>query len=144
MHQRRIDPTPSFAFPHVGGSSNSLAKKDPLDVCSLSCQVTLKPVSLPLQQDFRFFQHPHPHRYRRTLRRAFPNRERYEVPTFRHEKYTGLGACYRPGSLMTTETQIMIVPPASCTVWFKRINHFRLFRFTVFITDSDIFTLPVI
>lgn len=88
----------SFAFLHVFGSSNSLATKDPPDVCSLSCRVTLKPVSPPLQQGVRFFRHPHPHHYRYPLRCTFPNRERYEVPTFRNEKYIGLGACYRPGS----------------------------------------------
>lgn len=134
----------SFAFLHVFGSSNSLATKDPPDVCSLSCRVTLKPVSPPLQQGVRFFRHPHPHHYRYPLRCTFPNRERYEVPTFRNEKCAGLGACYRPGSLVATETQTIIVSPTSNTVWFKRVNHFRLFTFTVFITGSDIFTLPAI
>ena len=144
MHQgQRFWPL-SFAFLHVVGSSNSLAMKDPPDVSALSCQITLKPVSPPLQQGIRFFRHPHPHHYRYPLRCTFPNRERYEVPTFRNEKYAGLGACYRPGSLVATETQTIIVSPTSNTVWFKRVNHFRLFTFTVFITDSDIFTLPAI
>lgn len=30
------------------------------------------------------------------------------------------------------------------TFWFKRLNHLRLFTVTVFIADSDIFTLPAI
>ena len=144
MHQDQRCWPPSFAFPHRGGSAYSLAKKDQPDVCSLSCQVTLKPVSLPLQQGIRFFQHPHPHHYRCTLRCTFPNGERYGVPTFRNEKFTGLGACYRPGSLMATETQHEIVSPASSTFWFKRNNHLRLLFVTVFTTASDIFTLPVI
>ena len=134
----------SFAFLHVFGSSNSLATKDPPDVSALSCRITLKPVSPPLQQGVRFFRHPHPHHYRYPLRCTFPNRERYEVPTFRNEKCAGLGACYRPGSLVATETQTIIVSPTSNIVWFKRVNHFRLFTFTVFITGSDIFTLPAI
>ncbi len=97
MHQRKVYLAPSFAFLHVDGSSNYLAKKDPPDVCPLSCRV--KPVSLPLQQDFCFFRHPHPHRHRHTLRLYVPQEgKRYEVPTFRNEKYIGLGACYRPGS----------------------------------------------
>ena len=60
------------------------------------------------------------------------------------EKYDGLGACYRPGSVWTTRTQALSVLPASNTVLDKRDNHLRLLQFTVFITDSDIFTLPSI
>jgi len=140
MHQgQKVWPL-SFAFLHVVGSSNSLATRDPPDVCSLSCRVTLKPVSPPLQQGVRFFRHPHPYHYQYPLRCTFPKRERYEVPTFRNEKCAGLGACYRPGSLVATETHVIIVSPTSSTVWFKRDNHFRLFRFTVFIAGSDTFT----
>ena len=60
------------------------------------------------------------------------------------EKYDGLDACYRPGSVWTTRTQALSVLPASNTVLDKRDNHLRLSQFTVFITDSDIFTLPSI
>ncbi len=40
MHQSSIESVPSFAFPHAVDSPNSLAMKDPLDVGSLSRQVT--------------------------------------------------------------------------------------------------------
>ncbi len=116
MHQGQRCWPLSFAFLHVVGSLNSLATRDPPDVCALSCRVTLKPVSPPLQRGVRFFRHPHPHHYRYPLRCTFPNRERYEVPTFRNEKCAGLGACYRPGSLVATETQTIIVSPTSITV----------------------------
>jgi hypothetical protein len=47
-------------------------------------------------------------------------------------------------TVLATETQEKIVSPAASTFWSKRINHFRLFRFTVVNADSDIFTLPAI
>ena len=54
MHRCQRSWLPSFAFPHEGGSSNSLAQSDPLDVSSLSCQVitcipaiTARPSLLP-------------------------------------------------------------------------------------------------
>ena len=78
------------------------------------------------------------------LTMRFPSREQYGVPTFRYEKCAGLGACFRPGSPLATETQSQSVSPASIPFWFKRTNHFRLLCITIFITDSDIFTLPAI
>jgi hypothetical protein len=44
-----------ICFPSLIGSPNYLAMKDQSDVGSLSCQVTFKPVSMPLQHGFRFF-----------------------------------------------------------------------------------------
>ena len=60
------------------------------------------------------------------------------------EKYAGVGAGYRPGSAWATRTQTIDVLPASNTFLVKRGNHLRLFTFTVFIADSDLFTLPAI
>jgi hypothetical protein len=34
--------------------------------------------------------------------------------------------------------------PTSNPVWVKRFNHFRLAHMTIFIADSDIFTIPAI
>jgi hypothetical protein len=62
----------SFAFPHDDGSPNSLAKKDPLDVGTLSCRVTFKPISRPLQPSLRFFQHPTPALSWASLTSRFP------------------------------------------------------------------------
>ena len=59
-HQATARPRSSFAFPHSHGSPNSLAMKDQSDVGPLSCRVTLKPVSIPLQDDLRFFRPPKP------------------------------------------------------------------------------------
>jgi hypothetical protein len=67
------NPLLSFASSHSHGSPDSLAKKDQSDVGALSCQVTFKPVSAPLQHGVRFFRHPHPHRHGHTLRDAVPN-----------------------------------------------------------------------
>ena len=50
----------SFAFPHTNGSTNFFATCHQSDVGPLSCQVTLKPVSAPLQRSIRFFQYPTP------------------------------------------------------------------------------------
>jgi hypothetical protein len=49
----------SFACPHTNGSTNFFATHQS-DVGPLSCQVTLKPVSAPLQRSIRFFQYPTP------------------------------------------------------------------------------------
>jgi len=45
---------------------------------------------------------------------------------------------------MDHENAIINVSPTSNTFWFKRISRFRLSTLTIFITDSDIFTLPAI
>jgi hypothetical protein len=50
----------SFAFPHTNGSPNFPATYHQSDVGPLSCRVTFKPVSVPLQHGIRFFQHPKP------------------------------------------------------------------------------------
>ena len=42
------------------------------------------------------------------------------------------------------ETQKSDVSPASNTFWFKRLNHLRLAPITIFIADSDTFTIPAI
>ena len=34
--------------------------------------------------------------------------------------------------------------PASIAFWLKRDNHFRLFSITIFITGSNVFTIPTI
>lgn len=48
------------------------------------------------------------------------------------------------GRVWATRMQtIIILPPSSCLL-AKRVNLLRLFRFTIFITGSDIFTLPAI
>jgi len=61
---------------------------------------------------------PNPHHHGRTSRRAVPATpgvvRGFHVPL---EKYDGLGACYRPGSVWTTRTQALSVLPASNTVW---------------------------
>src|ERR1700674_848555 len=46
--------------PHTNGSTNFFATYHQSDVGPLSCQVTLKPVSAPLQRGIRFFQYPTP------------------------------------------------------------------------------------
>ena len=51
---------PSFAFPPEVGSTEVHATRHPSDVGSLSCRVTFKPVSAPLQHGIRFFRHPKP------------------------------------------------------------------------------------
>jgi len=47
-----------ICFPSLQGSPIYLAKKDLLDVGSLSCQVLFQLVSGSLQVGIRFFQHP--------------------------------------------------------------------------------------
>jgi hypothetical protein len=59
-------------------------------------------------------------------------------------KSAGLGACCRPGGLMATRAQKLMTLPTSIPVWVKRFNHFRLAYMTIFIADSDTFTLPAI
>ena len=73
--------------------------KDQSDVGPLSCRVTFKPVSAPLQDDLRFFRPPKPAPPWAPLRFAVlpEGQARYGVSTFRSEKYAGLGACCRPG-----------------------------------------------
>ena len=77
----------------------------------------------------------------RTLSRQAPGAIRgFHVPL---EKYAGLGACYRPGSVWTTHVNASYdnVLPSLQHRLVKRDNHFRLYTFTVFITGSDFFDL---
>ena len=61
VHRRVVEPPPSpICFPRLRCSPYSLAKRHQSDVCSLSCRVTLKPVSAPLQDGIRFFRPPKP------------------------------------------------------------------------------------
>lgn len=48
-----------FAFPHINGSPIYLETYHQSDVGPLSCRVTFKPVSTPLQRDLRFFAISH-------------------------------------------------------------------------------------
>ncbi len=64
-HQHKLQP--SFAFPHYFDSPNSLTILDQMDVCSLSCRITFKPVSTRLQHGIRFFHPPNLHTHRFTL-----------------------------------------------------------------------------
>ncbi len=67
-----------------------------------------------------------------------------EIPGFHVplQKSAGLGACCRPGGVSVTRAQKLTTLPTSSTFWFKRVNPLRLFDMTIFITGSDIFTLP--
>ena len=68
----------SFAFPHTNGSTNFFATYHQSDVGPLSCQVTLKPVSAPLQRGIRFFQYSTP---------ASPLAEPYGLLSSEEERY---------------------------------------------------------
>ncbi len=67
-----------------------------------------------------------------------------EVPGFHVplQKSAGLGACCRPGGISVTRAQKLRTLPTSSTFWFKRFNTLRLFDMTIFITGSDVFTIP--
>lgn len=52
--------SPSSAFPHLTISQGSLAMNDLAEVCPLSCQAMLQPVSRPLQLGVRFLRIPLP------------------------------------------------------------------------------------
>ncbi len=71
-----------FAFPHINGSPSFLATYHLSDVGSLSRRVTLKPVSVRLQNGIRFFRHPTPAPPWAGFAACCPRRERYGVSTF--------------------------------------------------------------
>ena len=92
---------PPSAFSLSGGSSISLATKDPSDVGSLSRPVMLQPVSAPLQRGIRFFRHLKP-AHRSTRLAASPPADAeastggvrgFHVPLM---KYVRVGTCCRP------------------------------------------------
>ena len=76
-----------FAFPHTNGSTNFFAKYHQSDVGPLSCQVTLKPVSAPLQRGIRFFRNPTPASpWAEPYGLLSSEEERYGVSTFHAKK----------------------------------------------------------
>src|SRR5829696_174583 len=71
------------SLPFRIGSASSLAMKDQSDVGSLSCRVTFKPVSAPLQDGLRFFRPPKPAPPTDPLADHLPSRAKlrgYHVP----------------------------------------------------------------
>ena len=106
-HQPTAVPPLSFASPHTHGSAHSLTTKDLSDVGPLSCRVTFKPVSRPLQPSIRFFRLPKPGipigspRGRLSLNLKGRNTG-FHVPL---QEYTGLGAYCRPGGVSATRAQ---------------------------------------
>jgi hypothetical protein len=90
--------------PHTNGSTNFFAKYHQSDAGPLSCQVTLKPVSAPLQRGIRFFRYPTP---------ASPWAEPYGLlsskksdtgfPRSMPRSNIGLGVGFRPGCMWVTK-----------------------------------------
>ena len=116
-----------FAFPHTNGSTNFFTTYHQSDVGPLSCQVTLKPVSAPLQRGIRFFRYPTPAPPWADLAAGCPPRgSDTGLPRSVPRSITGLGLCFQPGGMWVTRRQYVILPPASITFWFKRNSHFRL------------------
>ena len=144
-HQSTAWPSLSLAFPHADSSTHSLAMKDPSDVGSLSCRVTFKPVSATLHRGIRFFRDPKPALPWANLAVRCPGnagsgtgfpRSAREVQWVRCLLSTGKRVDHEnAGCKRSTRLQYRLV---------KRDNHLRLSQFTVFITDSDTFTLPSI
>ena len=135
----------SFAFPHTNGSTNFLATCHQSDVGPLSCQVTLKPVSAPLQRGIRFFQYPTPAPPWADLAACCPPRgSDTGFPRSMPRSHIGLGARSRPGCMWVTRHPIrrdvsrihyLLVQARCC-------SHFRLSLITVFIAGSSTFTIP--
>jgi hypothetical protein len=73
--------------------------KHQADVGTLSSQMMLQPVSVPLQNGLRFFRHLTPALHQRALRFRLPmlNRQRYGVSMFRaFDRVEGLGPLFPP------------------------------------------------
>ena len=94
-----------FAFPHINGSPSYLATYHQSDVGPLSCRVTFKPVSIPLQHGLRFFRYPIPARPTTSLAVRLPKGREYGVTTFHLFNKNGLDPAYPP------VTEIVRVPP---------------------------------
>ncbi len=108
----------------------------------LSCRVTFKPVSGPLQPGVRFFRPPKPaHPWARLAARC-PLSGRHTGFPRSTSGVRWVRCLLSTGRCADHETPQAMTLPTSSTVWFKRANHFRLSAFTVFIADSDAFTLP--
>jgi hypothetical protein len=105
----------SFAFPHTNGSTNSFATRHQSDVGPLSCQVTLKPVSAPLQRSIRFFQYPTPAPPSADLAACcLPKESDTGFP--RSTRRSMSGGCFRPGGVWVTNAHSQGAVPTSITV----------------------------
>ena len=81
------------------------------------------------------------------LRFAFPPnhpREVYGVSTFRLFEYIGLGVRSRPVAHRLRTGELAAPVPDHVPFWFMPINLFGMFAVTIFITDSHLFTIPII
>src|SRR6476659_884940 len=83
-------------FLRLIGSSNSLTKRDLLDVCSLSCRMIFRFVSEPLQLNLRFFQDPCLKSPSATPCEVLSHLHGSDarLPAFHCKEYVGLGSCY--------------------------------------------------
>jgi len=135
---------PSFAILHAIDSPNFLAIEDQLDVGSLSCPVTFKPVSEPLQPSIRFFQPPKLACLSVDLTINFPQKGRHtRFPRSTEEGGTGLGACSRPASMLITRQNIEIV---STNLLYLLVQVYKSLPLVIVhdpYADSLMFTMPV-
>ena len=128
--------------PHTNSSPNFLATHHLSDVGSLSCRVTFKPVSEPLQPGVRFFQHPKLAPPSARLAACLPPRgSDTRFPRSVQRSIIGLGACFRPRCLWVTRYLFTrdIARIRYLLVQARCSSHFRLLKITVFITGSNSF-----
>jgi len=68
----------------------------------------------------------------------------YGVSTFRFPEYIGLGIRYRPETQRLRTSELAAPGPGHPPFWFMPVNLFGMSRVTIFITDSHMFTIPII
>ena len=121
---------------------NFLAMRDQSDVGPLSCRVTLKPVSDPLQTNIRLFRPPNLAQLSTFLadRLLDESRSRTRFPCSSRGGCAGLGARFRPEDVTTTTAQerraspylqyLLVkahkpLPPFSCYDLRREFNYFH-------------------
>lgn len=133
----------TFASPHINGSPSFLATYHQSDVGPLSCRVTFKPVSTPLQRGIRFFRYPIPAPPTASLTVRLPRGREYGVTTFHLFNTNGLDpACPPVADFFVRVPPIQKEAARHMPFWLKLISTFSLSDVTMFSSSSHMLVIP--
>src|SRR5438270_1009134 len=125
-----------ICFTSLIGSSNVLALKDQREVCPLSREGILHPLSIPLQVGFCFFPHPLPTMPSVFLAKGFPGVQGHDrFTTFHMSTMHGLGPASPPVIVVSASGELR-TPEPTTSLLVKLLSIFSLLSITTFISGS--------
>lgn len=113
------------------------------EVCSLSREVMLQPLSEPLRPGIRFFRLLIPAQSTTRLAVRLPRGRPYGLATFPLHHTTGLGPVFSPVDLADDVLRTVSGATVHAPFWLMPISSFGTLHMTTFINGSHSLSLPV-